>query len=117
MTVFRVIEQDKANHEVYGARIGTVAAVIAIFATTQIGWVQFAALAGAVAAVVTATGAGIIKERLDREANEDAIFAGEAPPHSVEGADIKATAIGGIVVALPLIVLWLTVFRDNPRPW
>jgi hypothetical protein len=115
--MFSLIAQDKANHEVYGARIGTVAAVIAIFVTTQIGGVQFAALAGAVAAVVTAAGAGVIKEHLDREANDDAIWAGEAPPHSVEGADIKATATGGIVVALPILVLWLTVFRDNPRPW
>ena len=108
--MFTLIAQDKANHELYGARIAAVAAAIVAGAAALIpalGIAPLALLLSAGAAVASGIAAGMIKEMLDARANKKAAAAGEPLPHSVEGADIAATARGGIVVAIPLAVAWL----------
>lgn len=108
--MFKLIRIDLANHEVYGARIASpAAAVVAAVATlvTALGVAQWALLLAAAAAVLSAAAAGKVKEMLDARANKKAAAAGLEPPHTVEGADIVATARGGVVVAIPLIVAWL----------
>lgn len=111
--MFSLIPYDKSLHEVYGARIAAVIACVALFVVfivmpgSGLHLQRFGALIAAIAALVSAAGAGAIKERMDQEANDAAAAAGLPAPHSVEKADIVATTLGGVVVALPLAVLWL----------
>lgn len=68
---------------------------------------QLAAGALAISAVVGAAGAfaaGFWKERMDREANEEAIAAGVKPVHGVEVADWQFTAWGAAPVSITLLV-------------
>lgn len=95
-----LIPQDKANHAVYGAGLAAVGASLAVIAGAP-PWA--AALLGAVAAATL----GLVKERLDARANAKALAAGHSPPHSVERGDVVATAVGGLLVAVPLAVAGL----------
>lgn len=105
--MFSLIAQDKANHEVYGARIASVcASVVYVIVAAALKQPAYARPAAALAAVGSAAAAGKIKEELDRRANRKALARGETPPHSVESADIVATTKGGVVVALPIAVSW-----------
>ena len=112
--MFDLIPQDKATHEVYGARIGAVAAAAAYVAAFAIGWPKYALPAAAAAAAVLALAAGLAKEQLDKRANARAHDEGLPPPHSVESADAVATLLGGVVVALPLVAAWLTAQQVWP---
>lgn len=101
--LFKLLSQDKANHEVYGARVGSIAAFIAIIVCRSVGAARLSAPTGAVASIVASAAVGWAKEKLDERANKAAIAAGELPPHEVSRADIIATAKGGLFVAAPLI--------------
>lgn len=109
----KVLPQDKANHLSYGSLIASCAAVVAQFAmlglvqqgALPVSVLQYRNLVAAVAAQGSAALAGVVKERMDKRANDRAIANGELPPHSVEGADIMYTALGGTFVAAPLAAL------------
>lgn len=106
--IFKLLDQDKANHEVWGARIGAVACVGAMVASNWSGLPGSTMLAvGAAAAAGSAAAAGFLKERLDAKANAKAEAAGLEPAHSVERADAIATVQGGVAVALPLLAAFL----------
>lgn len=93
----KLIDQDKANHAVYGAAASALCASVALLLG--------APLVAAGGLGVGAAGLlGWAKEQLDKRANAQAIERGDEPPHSVEAADIKATAIGGLLAGVPLMV-------------
>jgi hypothetical protein len=103
-----LIPQDKANHEAYGARIAASMSALAVLGCLAFRPLRpWALLAGAATALASAWAAGRIKEWMDARANAAAAAVGEPPPHSVERADIVATARGGLSVALPLVVAGL----------
>jgi hypothetical protein len=112
-----LIDQDKANHEIYGARIACVCGTLATAAAAvAFGNRAAAQLIGALVAQGSALAAGWGKEQLDKRANAkwladpanaEAIAAGARPPHSVERGDIVHTAYGGTWVAVPLAVAGL----------
>ena len=86
--------QDKANHFVYGAFAAMIGAIVA---AKVIGEPQFAWLVAIAAAALI----GICKEAIDYWQNKQA----DLPLHVVERADIIATALGGVPVALPLLLM------------
>jgi hypothetical protein len=103
------IPQDLANHEVYGARIAAItASVTAALVAAVPHWaglklpalsVAAAALTVAgVAAIVAALVSGKLGERADADANE------EGGARQVSGKDADHTAVGGVVVAVPLLM-------------
>jgi hypothetical protein len=103
-----LIPQDKANHTVYGSIIASI-----ICSATTIFMLLFDIytdklyeqhLIAAVIGLSAATAAGVIKELIDKRANNIAIKLGLVPPHSVEIADALYTTQGGIIAALPLII-------------
>lgn len=111
-----LIPQDKANHEVYGARIGAAAAMVWLAVGTFTGLLQrpnvgMALLLAALIAAAFALLAGVAKEMLDAQDNADAAHFGLPPPHSVERADMVATAYGGLVVAAPLALAGLLLLK------
>lgn len=95
--MLKVIPIDKANHAVYGAVAGALAAVAGVGLGAPLA-------AAALCAPAAAWLAGWGKEQLDRRANEEAAERGEPAPHSVEQADIMATVAGGVLPGLPLLV-------------
>lgn len=110
-----LIPQDKANHQVYGARIAAVAAAFTAAALTLQGGPGAGALLwAAVAGLSCALLAGRLKEWLDARANAAAEAAGLPPPHGVERADIVATVWGGVTVAVPLVVAGLLAAGVGP---
>ena len=111
--MFALIAQDKANHQVYGARIATGVAIVtmvtcvALFPSTVQGprvGMLYAALAGAAAAMC----AGLVKEVLDKRANAAAEVFDLPQTHSVEKADVMATIVGGVTTMLPLLLIAVT---------
>lgn len=113
--MFTLLPQDKANHELYGARIAAVAAIVAclvaelllgVFGTPIMPPVGFALLLSGSSAIVVAAAVAFIKEFLDSRANEAAEKAGLPAPHSVEVDDALATVRGGVSVGLPLLCTW-----------
>jgi hypothetical protein len=100
-----LMPQDKANHEAYGARIAAICSAATVLVCTLSRHTRPWALpVGGMVALLSVLAAGILKERLDAAANALAEAAGEPLPHSVERADIVATARGGVAVALPLVM-------------
>ena len=95
-----LIPQDKANHAANGAAAAAVCASLVTVAGAP-PWAS--ALVGAALALAL----GLLKERLDMLANARATAAGQPPPHSVERGDVLATLAGGLLVALPLVVVGL----------
>lgn len=91
-----VIPQDKANHALYGAVI-----FCAVFALAHRFVPLFEIYAAAAVVVLAAFG----KEAVDRLANWRAARAGLPAPHGVEVMDAAATCAGGVLAALPLIIL------------
>lgn len=80
---------DKANHVVYGAIIGAIAAIIAHkYLPVHVG--EFSTLV-----VITA---GLLKEAVDWISNQLAAKAGKPATHGVEGWDFMATVCGGLLV-------------------
>ena len=82
---------DKANHVTYGAMLATVVCVLLVAVQTP---VLLAALAAAVLVVVL----GVGKELVDRMHPED---------HTADWRDAVATAAGGALVVVPLLVVAL----------
>jgi len=111
--LFPPIPLDKANHEVYGARIGCIGAVIAALVVYMVlPYVglhieRHVCIVAGLTSVALALLAGVIKERFDRISNEQAESAGEPATHSVEGDDVFATIRGGASVAAPLLLSWI----------
>lgn len=91
-----LIPQDKANHAIYGALIFLVASV----AAQLLGQRDAARWWGAGAAVA----AGALKELYDHVRNRQALKAGLAKPHGVEGSDLAWTAGGALLVWLGAVV-------------
>lgn len=113
--MFKLIPQDKANHELYGARIAAVVAIVACLVAEPLlaalgvraaGGAGFALLLAGAASIAAALAAAIAKEYMDRSANDKAEDAGLPPPHSVEVDDLLATVRGGLSVGLPLVCAW-----------
>lgn len=108
MNLFKLIPQDKANHEVYGARLAAGAGIIVAVALLSFKAQLVVAIgASSAAAFVIAAAAGKVKEMMDDRANKKAVAAGEAPPHEVSRQDSVATMKGGLSVALPMAVVCL----------
>lgn len=107
--MFKLLPQDKANHEVYGARIAAGCACASLVVAQALHAGDWLLLIAAAAALAGATAAGVLKEQRDARANKAAEAAGEPPPHSVESADTTATVKGGAVVGVPLLVAWGTI--------
>lgn len=95
-----LIAQDKANHTIYGAAVAAVLAILACLSGAPV-------LGAAIGAALAALAVGRLKEWLDKRANDKAEAAGMPLPHSVEKADMLATAAGGLLVAVPLAVAGL----------
>jgi len=87
------LEQDKANHYVWGT-VGAAAARLVAHMLPQY------AIPPAAAAMAGSCGAGLAKEGLDWWLNRQAVARGEVAPHTVDPYDVLATAAGGIPVAL-----------------
>lgn len=87
-----MIPHDKALHAIAGALIFAVVSVLAALAGQR----ETARMWGAGAAVL----AGVIKEAWDYVRNRQALKAGLAAPHGVEGSDLAWTAGGALVVWL-----------------
>lgn len=102
----KLFPQDKANHYAYGSWIATAAAAavmaVALGCGHAPGWLPAAAAA---AGAFAALAAGVWKEAQDQVANDAAFAAGEPPPHEVSSADVLATALGAVPVAVPLLAL------------
>jgi hypothetical protein len=94
-----IIPQDKANHAVYGAVI-----FCAVFALAH----QFVPIYQAHIAAAAVMLAAFGKEAADRLANWRAARAGLPMPHGVEMMDAVATCAGGVLAALPMIILEYT---------
>ena len=92
------IPRDKLMHAGAGAIVGIVSQVVA--------WSAVAPIPGVGTIVAYAT--GLAKERWDEKQNEKALAKGEAPPRSVEVADVNSTAGGGLVIDLLTLVGGLT---------
>jgi hypothetical protein len=91
---------DKANHYVYGSLIFTVSFAVLFHVGLATVLCLWAALA--------ITGLlSVGKEILDWVKNKMAIKAGLPPPHVVEPADALATFAGGLVAAIPVMLLLL----------
>lgn len=107
------LRADRAKHVIGGAIAAGVAAPVsaALFARLFDVTPLIFVLAGVVA-IAAAWGAGRWKESADAEANAIAEAAGMVPPHEVSQGDIDATAVGGVLVAIPMWLLalaaWLT---------
>lgn len=94
-----IIPHDKALHVIYGAVV-FCAAMLAAHLLVPSYQLQIAAAA----VVVVAVG----KEAADRLANWRAARAGLPAPHGVEMMDAVATCAGGVLAALPLLILEYT---------
>lgn len=94
-----IIPQDKANHAVYGAVI-----FCAVFGLAH----QFVPIYQAHIAAAAVMLAAFGKEAADRLANWRAARAGLPMPHGVEMMDAVATCAGGVLAALPMIILEYT---------
>jgi len=94
-----IIPQDKANHAIYGAAIFSAALLVAHHFVPI-----FQIYIAAAAVVLAAFG----KEAADRLANLHAQQAGLPAPHGVEMMDAVATCAGGVLAALPMIILEYT---------
>lgn len=94
-----VIPHDKALHAIWGALIFAAVAIGAHL----LGHREAARWWGAGAAVA----AGALKEAWDYVRNRNALKAGLAKPHGVEGSDLAWTAGGALVV-------WLAAALTEP---
>jgi Na+/proline symporter len=98
------IPADKAVHFVYGALASLLVVLLMILSAL---WWPRALEAAAPAGALVAALLGVLTELRQDALNEQAAERGEAPTHSVTEGDILATALGGLVPALPVGLLWL----------
>lgn len=90
------IPHDKALHIIYGA---------AIFAASHGAMTLLGHPAYALQVAFTLTAIfGVGKECIDHIANQRQRDAGLLPTHGVEPLDAVATVMGGVLVAIPLVV-------------
>ena len=101
MKLLPQVPADKAQHFIYGAVIAALS-TLALFLLARALRVPLP-LAPIAAAGVAAL-AGKAKEVMDAKANAKAAAEGEPPPHEVSSADIRWTAIGGVVAAAPALL-------------
>lgn len=87
---------DKAMHVIYGAATASLAGLLSV---------HFGIQPAGLVALAAAAAVGVLKEAADLIANRRAEAAGLLPPHGVEWQDAAATAIGGALVAAPLLVV------------
>lgn len=87
-----VIPADKANHAIYGALVFAIVAALAML--TSLAPIARGLGVGAAVAV------GLAKELYDYVRNRQALKAGLAKPHGVEGSDLLWTAGGALLVCL-----------------
>lgn len=87
-----VIPADKANHAIYGALVFALVAALAMLTS----YAPIARGLGVAAAVAV----GLAKELYDYVRNRQALKAGLAKPHGVEGSDLLWTAGGALVVCV-----------------
>jgi hypothetical protein len=87
-----VIAQDKANHAIYGALVFALVAGLAMHTS-------FAPIARGLG-VGAAVAVGLAKEAWDYVRNRQALKAGLAKPHGVEGSDLLWTAGGALLVCV-----------------
>lgn len=102
------IRADLAQHVMAGAAVGSAAAGLLAVAGSALG-VPGLRLAMPAAAVGAALAAGAVKEVADWLANRRWYREnGLAPrPHEVSSADLAATVLGGVFVAVPVfLALW-----------
>lgn len=94
------IPLDTSHHAIGGSIVSTVGACAAILMKhPELAW-QVAAAAGLAAGVLNEAVQAVINKRATGK------WMGEpkGTPHSIEVSDIAATALGGVLVALPLLV-------------
>lgn len=99
--------QDKLGHFFVGAVAATSVALI-VMATAALHFdlkMPGMAIAGVISSVLTALVAGVVGEKMDKKANDDAASSGEQPVHAVSKRDVVATALGAAPVALPLLLM------------
>ena len=102
-----VIVQDKANHFIYGSIISTVSMVILyMFLNTHFEHNNLM-LVIAGFGVISAILMSIAKEISDYISNKKLISQGNKPTHGVEVKDAIYTALGGVVPAVPVIMVHL----------
>lgn len=96
---------DKSLHLNYGAAISAVFSIL--FACVGLIDKQFLVFAPGLGFLM-ALGIGKAAEMRQDRINDKLVAAGQAPTHSVEAADVKYTAMGGLIVAVPQYVLmWI----------
>ena len=66
-----------------------------------------ACLLGALASMLTGYAAGKLGERSDEEVNAEAIASGNAAPHEVSDADARASFLGCLPSASPLLLAFV----------
>jgi len=83
-----MLTHDKANHFMYGAVISSIS--MAVQLAFRLPSLQSAGIALGVAAIV-----GALKEVIDRR----------SPNHTADKMDFVVTALGGLVVAAPFVLI------------
>lgn len=105
MKMPRIIPEDKANHRVRGSQVAALFSVIVMPTATLMHLPMVAVLAlGAVAAIGSAAVAGVLVERMQAKENAVSAAHGGQPLHTIEKADIVATAWGSWPVAAVLFL-------------
>jgi len=95
---------DKSLHLNYGAAICAVFSILfACISLLDRSFIIFAPGLG----FLMAWGIGKATEMRQDQINDKLVAAGQPPSHSVEEADVKYTAFGGLLVALPQYALIL----------
>jgi len=82
-----VIPGDKANHGFWGSVVFTAVSIAVSFWSRR-----YARPAGVAAAALV----GVLTEARQARLNKRAIAAGNPPPHTVDGWDAAATALGAV---------------------
>lgn len=98
------IPADKAQHIIYGALASLVVTVFLLLLAILFPRTLFLApWAGVLAALCL----GLLTEMRQEVLNERAEARGEVPTHKIELGDVTATALGGLIPTLPVLVIWV----------
>lgn len=106
LTVFR---HDHLSHYQWASWFAAAAAILTLVVAVTLAALPLAlaCLLGAIASVATAVAAGKAGELLDARTNAAAIANGEWPPREVSEGDVRASALGCLPSALPLLAAYL----------
>ena len=107
-----IFSQDKANHVIYGAIIAAimsslVSLVIPIIPIFNLISYSQQHIVSAIVGLLSAAAGGLIKEMMDKKANDIAIKLEQPVLHSVEKADFLYTVQGGMIISIPIILISL----------